>query len=240
MDVKGKSVLLTGGTAGIGRALARQLRDAGTRVTITGRDPTRLAEMVGEGFQAVQADLSTAAGVDALIAAWGERELDILINNAGMGAETNYAEEKVDVDGADACFYANLAAPARLTAGLLDNLRARPEASIVFVTSGLALAPSKDAAVYCATKAGLRSFAMSLRAQFKGKRVHVIEALPPMVDTQMTSAYDVAKMTPEQCAGDIFNAIRKNRGEVMIGQVKLLRFVQGLSPSLARRIMLNF
>lgn len=240
MEISGKRVLLTGGSAGIGRALARQLRDAGAQVTITGRDEGRLSEMRKAGFDAIAADLSNAAGVDALIAEWGERDLDILINNAGMGAETNYAEETVDADAADACFYANLSAPARLTAGLLDRLRARPEAAIVFVTSGLALAPSKDAAVYCATKAGLRSFTLSLRAQFKGEGVHVIEALPPMVDTQMTSAYDVSKMSAEQCAGDILDAIRKNRQEVMIGQVKLLRFVQGISPSLARRIMLNF
>lgn len=240
MEIAGKSVLLTGGSAGIGRALVFQLKAAGAHVTITGRDEARLAEMREDGFDAVEADLSNAAGVDALIAEWGERPLDILINNAGMGAETNYASGTVDGDEADACFYANLSAPARLTGGLLERLRGQDEAAIVFVTSGLALAPSKDAAVYCATKAGLRSFAFSLRAQLKGEGVRVIEALPPMVDTQMTSAYDTAKMTPGQCAGDIMEAIKRNREEVMIGQTRLLRFVQGLSPSLARRIMLSF
>lgn len=240
MEIAGKKVLLTGGSAGIGRALAFQLREAGADVTITGRNAQRLAEMRTQGFGAIEVDLSNAKGVDDLIAEWGKKDLDILINNAGMGAETNYAETKVDSDEADACFYANLAAPARLTGGLLRQLRKRPESSIVFVTSGLALAPSTDAAVYCATKAGLRSFAFSLRAQFKESAVHVIEALPPMVDTQMTSAYDVSKMTPEHCAGDILDAIRRNKAEVMIGQTRLLRFVQGISPSLARRIMLNF
>lgn len=240
MDIKGKKVLLTGGSAGIGRALALQLQAQGADVTITGRDAQRLAEMRGQGFEAIEADLSNGAGVDALIAEWGEKPLDILINNAGMGVETNYAEGSVDADAADAAFYANLSAPARLTGGLVTLLRQRPEAAIVFVSSGLALAPSKDAAVYCASKAGLRSFAFSLRAQFKDAPIHVIEALPPMVDTQMTSAYDVSKMTPEHCAGDILDAIKRGREEVMIGQVRLLRFVQGISPSLARRIMLNF
>ncbi|MEM7779910.1 MAG: SDR family NAD(P)-dependent oxidoreductase [Pseudomonadota bacterium] len=239
MRLDGKSVLLTGGSAGIGKALASQLRDAGAAVTITGRNSERLAEMHEAGFDAIAADLSSAQGVDALIAEWGDKDLDILINNAGMGSETNYAEDKIDADSADACIYTNLSAPIRLTGGLLRRLRKQQEASIVFVTSGLALAPSADGAVYSATKAGLRSFALSLRAQFKGEPIHVIEALPPMVDTQMTSAYDVAKMSPERCARDIFDAIKNNRKEVMIGQVKLLRFVQGLSPALARRIMLS-
>ncbi|MEP0390874.1 MAG: SDR family NAD(P)-dependent oxidoreductase [Erythrobacter sp.] len=239
MNIVGKKVLLTGGSAGIGKALAFQLQAGGADVTVTGRNVQRLAELRTQGFGAIEADLSNAQGVDALIAEWGKKDLDILINNAGMGVETNYAEGKVDPDDADACFYANLSAPARLTGGLLRWLRKRPEASIVFVTSGLALAPSKDAAVYCATKAGLRSFAFSLRAQFKNEPVHVIEALPPMVDTQMTSAYDVSKMSPEHCAGDILDAIKRNKAEVHIGQTRLLRFVQGISPSLARRIMLN-
>lgn len=240
MEVSGKKVLLTGGSAGIGKALALQLRDAGADVTITGRNAQRLAEMRTQGFGAVEADLSNAEGVDALIAVWGKKELDILINNAGMGVETDYAEGKVDVDAADACFYANLSAPARLTSGLLRRLKRQPEAAIVNVTSGLALAPSTGGAVYCASKAGLRSFTFSLREQLKDMPIHVIEALPPMVDTQMTSAYDTAKMSPDHCASDILSAIRKNRKEAFIGQVRLLRFVQGISPSLARRIMLNF
>lgn len=240
MDIAGKKVLLTGGTAGIGKALAFQLRDAGADVTITGRNAQRLAEMRAEGFDAIDADLSGAVGVDALIAEWGERELDILVNNAGMGAETDYAAGTVDSDAADACFYANLSAPARLTGGLLKHLKQQPEAAIVNVSSGLALAPSVGGAVYCASKAGLRSFTFSLRSQLKGMPIHVIEVLPPLVDTQMTSAYNAAKMRPEQCAGDILNAIKTNRKEVFIGQVRLLRFIQGISPSLARRVMLSF
>ncbi|NKB15999.1 MAG: SDR family NAD(P)-dependent oxidoreductase, partial [Sphingomonadales bacterium] len=75
MDVNGKTVLLTGGSAGIGREIARQLNAKGAVVVLTGRDPVRLEAMRGEGFEALSADLSSADGVDALVAALGDRRL---------------------------------------------------------------------------------------------------------------------------------------------------------------------
>lgn len=134
MDVNGKSVLLTGGSAGIGRELARQLKAKGARVLLTGRDPARLAAMEGEGFETLAADLSSAAGVDALVAAVGDRVIDILINNAGLGVPHDVRNGMPDADAADGCLYANLSAPVRLITALLPRLRTRPEAAIINVT----------------------------------------------------------------------------------------------------------
>lgn len=240
MDIKGKTVLLTGGTAGIGRALAQQLRDAGASVIVIGRNADRLETMRGEGFEALHADLSTAAGVDALVAQWGERPLNILINNAGMGVTQDYRDGAPNPDESDACFYANLAAPVRLTTKLLPLLKAQPRATILNVSSGLAIAPSAQGAVYCASKAGLRSFSYSLRAQLKGSGVHVIEALPPLVETQMTSDQTGSKMSASDCARAMLKAIRKDRDHAYIGMVTILDWVHGFSPALARKVMLNF
>jgi uncharacterized oxidoreductase len=77
----------------------------------------------------------------------------------------------------------------------MATLQTRPEAMIVNVTSGLAIAPSAGAPVYCATKAAMRSYTQSLRAQMKGTRVHVLEALPPLVDTAMTSGRGGRKLS---------------------------------------------
>jgi uncharacterized oxidoreductase len=240
MEIAGKTVLLTGGTAGIGRALALQLREAGANVVVTGRNEARLEEMRAHGFEALAADLSSATGVDALLAEWGKRELDILINNAGMGVTQDYRSGEVDPDETDACFYANLCAPVRLTTALLPLLKAQPRATILNVSSGLAIAPSAQGAVYCATKAGLRSFTYSLRSQLKGTGITVIEALPPVVETQMTSDRDMKKMSAEDCARAMFDAIKGDRPHAYIGMVGLLKWVHGLSPALARRVMLKF
>ncbi len=240
MDINAKTVLLTGGSAGIGREIARQLKAKGAVVVLTGRDPARLAAMEAEGFEALAADLSHAAGVDALVAALGERPIDILINNAGLGVAHDVRDRLPDPDAADGCLYANLSAPIRLITALLPGLRARPQAAIINVTSGLAIAPNTASSVYCASKAGLRSYTMALRSQLAGEPILVIEALPPVVDTQMTADRQTSKMPPEECARQIIAALEGGREEANVGMVKVLRAVYSLSPALARRVMRRF
>lgn len=240
MDINGKTVLLTGGSAGIGRELARQMKAGGAIVIVTGRNRERLDFMRAEGFEALEADLSNPAGVDALIASMAGRTLDILVNNAGQLVDHDVRQGTPDADAADDCIYANLSAPIRLTVALLEQLRSRPEAAIVNVTSGLAIAPASRQPVYCATKAGLRSYSLALREQLKGSTVRVIEALPPIVDTQMNAGNPMKKMPAPECARQILHAIEHDRDEANIGSVKLLRLVESISPSLARKVMIRF
>ena len=86
MKLTGKTALVTGGTDGIGREIARQLRAKGAGVIVHGRNPERIAAAQADGFETIAADLSTPAGIEALVAAIQGRTLDILVNNAGMGA----------------------------------------------------------------------------------------------------------------------------------------------------------
>ncbi|WP_394727130.1 SDR family oxidoreductase [Altererythrobacter sp. GH1-8] len=240
MKLDGKTILLTGGSAGIGKELALQLRAKGAEVVITGRNPERLAAMREEGFEAIAADLSNATGVDALIAEWGQRPLDILINNAGQLVDHDFRKAAPDPDAADDCIYANLNAPIRLTAGLMEHLKARPKATIVNVTSGLAIAPAARTPVYCATKSALRFYTLGLREQLKDTNIQVIEALPPVVDTQMNDGNPMKKMPAEECARQILVAIEKCRDEANIGMTKALRIAESISPSLAKNITLRF
>lgn len=240
MDINCKTVLLTGGSAGIGRELARQMKAGGAIVIITGRNRERLDFMRAKGFEALEANLSNPAGVDALIASMAGRTLDILVNNAGQLVDHDVRQGTPDADAADDCIYANLSAPIRLTVALLEQLRSRPEAAIVNVTSGLAIAPASRQPVYCATKAGLRSYSLALREQLKDSTVRVIETLPPIVDTQMNAGNPMKKMPAPECARHILHAIEHDRDEANIGSVKLLRLVESISPSLARKVMIRF
>ena len=240
MKLNGKTVLLTGGTDGIGLRLSRQLRAKGAVVIITGRTPARIAAAEAEGFEVIPAELTGPEGVDAVIAALGTRPLDVLVNNAGMGAAHDFRVEP-PVSGVDErTLWLNLHAPIRLIVGLMPGLRARPEAMIVNVTSGLAIAPNAGGPIYCATKAALRSYTMSLRAQLKDTHIHVLEALPPVVETQMTSHRAGNKLSPEECARQIVTAMERGANEANVGMVKVLRAVYAVSPALARRIMLRF
>jgi uncharacterized oxidoreductase len=240
MNIDGKTVLLTGGTNGIGRELALQLKAKGAAVIVTGRNPERVSAMEAEGFEVISADLSNAAGVDALIAAWSGRPLDVLINNAGQLVDHDFRNGGVDADAADEAIYANLNAPIRLIAGLMEQLDASAQAAIINVTSGLAIAPAARQPVYCATKSGLRFYTLALREQLKKTGIAVIEALPPVVDTQMNDGNPMKKMPAEECARQIVEALEKGRDEANIGLTKALRIAESVSPVLARSVTLKF
>ncbi len=239
MQIAGKTVLVTGGTDGIGLEIARQLRAKGANVIVCGRRPAPLASASAEGLEAIAADLSHAQGCNALYNAVADRPIDILINNAGMSGNFG-PDEPLDLELTDQAIFLNLNAPMHLIGLMLPMLQARPEACIVNVTSGLAIAPRAGGPVYCATKSGLRSFTQSLRHNLKDSNVHVIEALPPVVDTAMTADRASKKMSPKACAAEIVAAIIANKKEVNVGIVKILQLVHSVSPKLARAVMIKF
>ncbi|WP_298170044.1 SDR family NAD(P)-dependent oxidoreductase [Novosphingobium sp.] len=240
MNFQGKTILLTGGTDGIGLRLARQLRGKGANLIITGRTPERIAAAGAEGFEVIPADLAGPEGVEAVIAGLAGRPIDVLINNAGMGAAHDFREAPPLEADDERTLWLNVHAPIRLIGRLMDTLRSRPEAMIVNVTSGLAIAPNAGSPLYCATKAALRSYTMALRAQLKGTGVHVLEAMPPLVDTAMTAGRGSSKLSPEECARQIIAAMEGGKNEANVGMVKVLRAVYSVSPALARSIMLRF
>ncbi len=239
MQIAGKTALVTGGTDGIGLEIARQLKAGGANVIVCGRRQDRLDSAAAEGLEALSADLSSAAGVAALVDAVKDRGLDIVINNAGVSADYDLSTT-IDLDAADRGIFLNLNAPVRVAALLVPHLKSRPEAALVNVTSGLAIAPRGGGPVYCATKAGLRSFTKAIRYQLRDTNVRVIEALPPVVETAMTQARTGSKMSAVECARQIVAAIAGDKPEANVGMVKILKLVYSISPRLAESIMIKF
>jgi uncharacterized oxidoreductase len=240
MQLHGKTALVTGGTDGIGLEIARQLQAKGSTVIVCGRREDLLAAAREEDFEAIKADLSSADGCAEFLDKLGNQALDVLVNNAGMSG--NFApDDPLDLALTDRAIFLNLNAPMHLIGSLLPRLLDRPEAAVVNVTSGLAIAPRAGGPVYCATKAGLRSFTQALRYNLRDTNVHVIEALPPVVDTAMTrSRVGGNKMSAKECAAQIVDAIESNAKEANVGMVKLLQMVYSISPALARQIMIKF
>lgn len=239
MDLAGKQALVTGGTDGIGLEIARQLKAKGAAVTVAGRRAELLDRARGEGLETIAADLSTAAGCAALVTDWGDRPLDLLVNNAGVSPPFEPTGEP-HLDGTDRAIFLNLNAPLHLMAAFRDRLAAA-KGTVVNVTSGLAIAPRAGGPVYCATKAGLRSLTLALRPTYKALGIHLIEALPPVVDTAMTASRPAkGKMSARDCAAEIVAAIEHDRDEANVGMVKVLRRVYSVSPAFARRVLLRF
>lgn len=239
MELRGKLALVTGGSDGIGREIAQQLQSAGAEVIVTGRSAEKLQAMASLGFGTIAGDLSTAEGVDAVVHGVAGKPLAILVNNAGVGSDYEL-DRPATLESAAHCIRTNLDAPIALCTRLLSTLRAQPEAAIVNVTSGLAIAPRAGGSIYCATKAGLRSYTQAIRHLLKDSNVRVIEALPPVVETNMTAGRSGKKMSAHDCAAEIVAGIRTGKREVNVGMVKLLQMVNSMSPALARRIMIQF
>lgn len=239
MDLQGKVALVTGGSDGIGREIALQLQAAGAAVIVTGRSAEKLRAMEALGFATIAGDLSTAEGIDAVVAGIAGQPLALLVNNAGVGSAYELDSPDTLVSAAQ-CIRTNLDAPVALCTRLLPILRAQPEAAIVNVTSGLAIAPRAGGSIYCATKAGLRAYTQAIRHLLKDSNVRVIEALPPVVETNMTAGRGGKKMSAHDCAAEILHGIRTGKREVNVGMVKILQLVNSISPALARRIMIRY
>jgi len=249
MELDARCALVTGASQGIGRELARLLVERGCRVVAVGRNAAALGALSGELGPAVTpwpVDLADAAQTAALAEQLPVRcpTLSLVINNAGVQTLADLTQ-----DGADPALLVtlraeietNFTAVVTLCAALLPHLRRQPSAAIVNVTSGLALAPKRSAPVYCATKAGIRSFTKALRYQCEQSAPHVavVEALPPLVDTAMTRGRGRGKISAAQAASEIVRGVAAGLHEIYVGKSKLLRVVDRLAPSAAAAVMRN-
>jgi uncharacterized oxidoreductase len=246
MRLEGRTALVTGGARGIGHEITRQMVALGCHVIVVGRDPGRLemAEREHGGMvTAWPADLAAPAEVETLIAELPVRHpgLSILINNAGVQTMTDVLR---DGDKALRCrlqeeIAINFGALVALSIGLLPHLRSQPEAAIVNVSSGLAIAPKTSAPVYCGTKAAVRAFTRALRYQCErdASHVRVTDVVMPLVDTDMTAGRGRGKIGPEAAAAALIRGLRRGDAETYVGKAGLLKTIARLSPALAYRIM---
>jgi len=236
--------LVTGGTRGIGLQLVTQLLAKGAQVTATGTTEEALAEARKQCPQVnwLVLDQADANSREALAQTLPIRGLQLVIHNAGVQQLRDWTLPDAPVTFDTSYEMAvNFVGPAELTRLLLPRLAREARAQVVFVTSGLALAPKSSSPVYCASKAALRSFAKSLRAQVQqsGWSVRIQEALPPLVDTDMTRGRGKGKISAAAAAEQILDGVAKGRAEIDVGATALLRLILRLSPTLGERIMIG-
>lgn len=225
MRLNGNTVLITGGAVGIGLALTRAFVEAGNEVLICGRREHRLRE-AQERFPGAQirvCDLTDRQDRIALFQ-WATSSfpaLNIVINNAGIQRPQDF------VSGADERWWmdeiaTNMIAPIHLCELFVPWLLKKPEAAIVNVTSKLAFRSLPSVPVYCATKAAMHSFTVSLRAQLEGTSVKVFEVLPPLVQSELHDYEYQGRMgTAGLPASDVAEAtlagMRADDYEIMVG-----------------------
>ena len=241
MKLENRTVLITGGTSGIGLELAKQLLGRANTVIVTGRDRAKLeaTERALPGVHAFESDVSDPEDIAALYDRVLARfpALDTLVNNAGVMRNLDLNEDR-DPNDVTREIDTNLSGPVRMVQLFLPHLKTREGALIVNVSSGLAFVPFPISPVYSATKAAIHSFTQSLRVQLGGTGVAVVELAPPPVETKLfrgefeaetrgRKAMDPAVLVRQAIAG-----IEAGRSEIRPGLSNVLKAMSRIAPRL--------
>jgi uncharacterized oxidoreductase len=244
MKLQKRTVLITGGTSGIGLELAKQLLERGNTVIVTGRDQEKLdaAKRAIPGVHAVKSDVSDPGAIavlyDTVLAKFPA--LDTLVNNAGIMRNLNLNQER-DLNDVTREIEINLSGPVRMVQQFLPHLRTRAGALIVNVSSGLAFIPFPASPVYCATKAAIHSYTQSLRVQLDGTGVTVIELAPPAVETPLLRGEFAEEMKGQKgmdvkvLAARAIAGIEAGKLEIRPGLSNVLKAMSRIAP----QFMLN-
>ena len=240
MNITENTVLITGGTGGIGFELAKQLMALGNTVIVTGRDQKRLeaAQKKLPGLQIIKSDVASSAAIQSLHEEATRKfpTLNVIINNAGIMKKLNLHDER-NLDELTTEIDTNLVGTVRMVSQFLPHLKTRKNAAIMNVSSGLAFVPFAISPIYSATKAAVHSYSLSLRIQLKKSGVRVFELAPPVTDTSMIGAFDAEDMegtkamTVENLARDAAAGMKSDRFEIRPGQSNLLQWMSRIAPS---------
>lgn len=236
MKTTGNTILITGGTSGIGRALARAFHDRGNRVIVTGRRQVMLDEITASrpGIVGLPLDLGDPASLARLEDDVRTRfpELNVLIANAGISRREDVTADRWDGADAEAIVETNILGVLRATAAFLPLLKKQPNATIMATSSALAFLPLASFPTYCASKAFLHSWLTSLRHQLRKVPVEVLELSPPYVQTELTGAQQVADpraMPIADYIGQVMQMLERGdhpRGEILLERDQARRWAE--------------
>lgn len=245
MELAGRTILLTGATGGLGRAIAAELARRGAVLVLSSRKAEELdrlaAELPGGGHRTDVCDLAEPGAGDRLIAEAGD--LDGFVANAGLGGTGPI--DSFEPEQIERVVRVNLEAPMRMARAVAPALRERGAGHLVFVASLAGKAASSRHPLYGSTKAGLRSFALSLRQDLGRDGVGVSVVCPGFIREAGMFAASGAKppmnlgtSAPEEVGDAVADAIEKNRAEVDVAplrQRELANFAHRF-PSIAARL----
>jgi len=249
MRIRDSVVLVTGASSGLGRAAAERLAGAGARLIAHGRDEAALADLAARtGAVPLAADLALPGEADRLagaaLAVHGR--LDIVVSNAGQGWAGQFAD--MPPGDLDRLIAVNLAAPVRLTRAVLPAMLAAGRGYLAFVGSIAGRTGVAGEALYAATKAGLDTFAESLRFELSGRGIGVGVFVPGVVDTPFFDrrgrAYQRSSPRPRpapEVAAALVRMIETGRAEAYAPRwLRLPVAVRGAMPGVYRGLAGRF
>jgi len=241
MKLTGRTILITGGSAGIGLAFAVKFLELGNEVIVTGRRQAVLDQVKAKHpkLHTIQSDVADPAQIAALAARVKSDfpKLDVLMNNAGIMLYKNLKAPAIDLAGLMTEMNVNVGGVITTTSAFIDILGAN-KGTVINTSSALAFVPLPSAPIYSATKAAIHSYTQSLRFQLEEAGVEVIELMPPGVKTDMTvelAEGGVSVITTDELVKQSFAALKAGAVEIRPGQSKQLAFMRRLAPNFINR-----
>ena len=244
MNLKNRTILITGGSAGLGLAMANELVSMGNTVIICGRNANRLAQVKKDNpeLHTIVCDVSDESSINTLLTEIKRDfpSLDIVINNAGVMHLHDVANNSLSLTHQQQEIQTNFFGVVAICDNFIPLLKQQRSAAIINISSGLAYMPFMAAPVYAATKAAIHSYSQSIRQSLAGSSVKVIEALPPMIDTDMTDGLEmdgIPKMSPEALASVIIKKVAAGKKEIRPGASAMMISMYKLFPWIINSMM---
>ncbi len=242
MKLAGNTVLVTGGSSGIGLALAEAFLAAGSEVIICGRREMQLREAKTR-FPALHTTVCDVSGEKdrRALAVWIESEfprLNVLVNNAGIQRDIDLTRGLEEFEAGENEIRVNLEAPILLTGMLAPLLAMNREPALINVSSGLGFVQAAAMPVYSASKAGMHGFCMAIRKQFEPVGIKVFEIVPPAVDTHLNPEGRAKRggykpgLGPREFAAAVMRGLAADTPEIGYGMTA--RFIHASRPELDR------
>ncbi len=244
MELKGKTILITGGSAGIGLEAAKQFITEGAKVIITGRDQKKL-DLAKKMYPSITTIKSDASSQEAAVALYNQINemggIDILYNNAGimngqdnLGFSNSKHFEKAAIE-----INTNYLGVILLNDLFLDMLKSRKEAAIINTSSILSYTPSNLVPTYSASKAAVRFYTEALRdhLQIIGSRIKIFELLPPLVKTNMSEGMEGKSITPDVLIDALIKGLKNNTYTIRVGDTKAIYLLNRFLPKLAYKLL---
>lgn len=241
MELSNNTVLITGGTSGFGLEFTSRLIALGNTVIITGRNQTKLDE-TKKRFPKVhtfQSDVTDPKAITLLYEQITKQfpDLNFLINNAGEMRKIHLLDPTIDLQEITREVDINLSGPIRMIQQFLPHLLSKKNATILNVTSGIALVPFPVSPVYGATKSGLRSYTKSLRVQLKNTSIKVFELVAPASSTPLSDKFKNDEgynpkmiMPPDKLIDVAIKALQNDKLEIYPGLARVLLVMSRLAP----------
>lgn len=247
MDLSNNTILITGGSSGIGLQMAKEFLKRNNKVIITGRNAEKLQKVKDQlnGVITIKSDVGNPEEIKKLYQQI-EKEfpgLNILINNAGIMRTINLQHHKLSDSDLTKELDVNVKGTMLMNDAFLPLLKGKKNAATVIVTSGLAFTPLPISPIYCASKAALHSYSLSLRQQLRNTTTKVFELAPPATDTELLSQFheeDMKGTTPmplEDMVGVFLRSFSKDRYEICPGQSSQLKIMSRFFPGFIHKIL---